>query len=145
MSIRKILLNNIGIKLLTLCLAVITWFYVSEVTKQDSDKTVLQKLLTPATYISKKLYVKPIFVGNLQTGYVFKENEIKTTPEFVVVIGPSAILSKKENIYTMPIDISEYTSARTIDVELERISRPIRFQKAKVQVYLPIFKAEEEK
>ncbi|UCD55841.1 MAG: YbbR-like domain-containing protein [Candidatus Omnitrophota bacterium] len=140
MKLKKILLNNIGLKLLALFLAFVTWFYIGEASKAVSQKTVLQKIFTSAYYSSKKLYVKPIFVGSVPGGYEFVKRDVNVVPEFIVVLGPSNILSKKEFIYTKAIDLSKHTKSRTIDIELRSISPSIKLQKTNAQVYLPIKK-----
>lgn len=140
MKLNKALLNNLGIKFLALLLALITWIYVSEATKVDEEKTILQKLLGSSNYIAKKLLVKPVFVGNVPEGYEFLKDEIKIDPESIVVVGPSRILAVREYVYTKPIDMSEHTKTKTVDSDLENISRSIDFQKTRVQIYLPVKK-----
>ena len=140
MKLKKVLLNNIGLKLLALLLAFVTWFYIGEATKVAPQKTVLQRIFSPAYYSSKKLYIKPIFVGSVPRGYEFVETDVNVMPEFIVVLGPSNILSEKEFIYTKPIDLSEHTKTRTVDIELKSISPSIKLQETNVQVYLPIKK-----
>jgi YbbR domain-containing protein len=139
-NLKKVLLNNIGLKLLALILAFVTWFYIGEAAKVAPQKTVLQKIFSPSYYSSKKLYVKPIFVGSISRGYEFSEEKVTVVPEFIVVLGPSSILSEKEFIYTKSIDLSEHTKARTVKAELKSISPSIKLQETSAQVYLPIKK-----
>ena len=141
MKIKNLFLNNIGLKLLALLLAFITLMYVGEATKTDFDRTVLQKLFSGSDYISKRLYIKPVFVGNVPEGYVFRRDETKIFPEAIIVIGPAKFLSGKEAIATSPIDLSEHTKTGTLDVGLESISRSIKSQRTKVQIFLRIEKA----
>jgi len=138
MKIKKILLNNLALKSLALLLAFVTWLYVGEATKIDSDKTVLQRLMPSSSYITKKLYVKPLFVGEIPEGYKLASDQIQVDPEYIVVVGPSGILSRKEFIYTQPIDIGEYTKEKMISIGLESISRSIKFPQTEVQIFLPI-------
>ena len=143
MKFKKVLLNNLGLKVLALFLAFVTWFSVEEVIKVGGEKTALQKLLTPAKYSSKKLTVKAVFVGNAPEGFKFLEEAASVSPGSVLVVGPARVLAQKEYIYTAPIDLSEHTKSKTIDVDLESISRAIKFPKTKVQVSIPIEKIEE--
>ena len=140
MKLKRVLLNNAGIKILALLLALLTWLYVGEATKEISQRTVLQKLFSPSSYITKKLYVKPVFRGEVPEGYIFRESEVTVTPEFLLVMGPSRILAKRELVFTEPIDLPEYTKSKTIDVGLQDVSRAIRFQKMTVRVSLNIQK-----
>lgn len=126
--------------MLALVLAFVTWLYIGEVAKVDTRQTVLQKLLSRVHYVSKKLYVKPNFVGRVPNGYILLEDQVKVEPEFIVVVGPSKMLSKEDFIYTESIDLGEHTKTKSIEVGLQSISRWIRFQKAEVQVYLPVAK-----
>jgi len=140
MKIRKIFFNNAGLKSLALLLAFVTWFYIGEATKVDSAGTVLQKIFSPTQFITKKLYIKPVFVGSIPSGYEFKKEAVTITPEFYVVVGPSNFLKRTEFIFTKPIDLSEHTRAKTLEVDLESPSRSVKFQKVKAEVYLPVLK-----
>ena len=122
MKLKRILLNNSGLKLLT---------------KEVTEKTVLQKILA-SQYDTKSLYIKPIFVGKVPEGYEFLEDKVKITPEHIIVVGPSNILSKREFIYTNPIDLSEHARTKTLDVRLDRISPTIKLQNVEARIYLPI-------
>ena len=144
MKIKRILLHNVGLKSVALVLALVTWLYVGEATKEDSEQTVLQKLLSTTPYISKKLYIQPVFIGNIPEGYRFLKEGVKVTPESIVVMGPAKLLSDKEKIYTKPIDLSEHTKSKMIDTTLESISRSVKFQRIKVQVYLSVEKLKDE-
>jgi len=145
MKLSKILLNNAGIKFLALVLALVTWIYASEATKMDADKTILQKLLSPSSYITKELTVKPIFVGKVPAGYKFIEEGVKVTPSEIVVAGPAKDLEEREEIYTKSIDLEEYTKTKSVGIGLKSLSRLINFQKITVEVYLPIQKIPTEK
>ena len=143
MRIRYILMNNIGFKLLALLLAFITLIYVGETAKTVSEQTVLEKLFKRADYISKPLTVKPIFVGVVPDGYEFLDSDAKPFPESILVIGPAGLLDGKKFVYTKPIDLSEHTKTKPVEVELESVSRSVTPQGAKVQVYLAVKKIEE--
>jgi len=139
MKFSGIFTNNIGLKLLALFLAFVTLIYIGETTEKDSDdRTVLQKLFSRSDYITKKLLVRPIFVGRTPNGYLFQEETVSISPESVLVIGPSRVLGDKEYICTKPIDLGEHTKTKSITVELESIARSIKSQDLQVVVYLPI-------
>jgi len=128
--------------MLSLLLAFVTWLYIGEITTTSAEKTILQRLLLSAPYSTKQLFIKPIFVSQPPTGYEFLENDVKVEPEYLMVAGPSNVISEKEFIYTEPIDLSEHTKSKTLDIGLVSISRSIKFKKIKVQVYVPIEKTE---
>ena len=139
MRIKSALINNIGLKVLALILAFVTWLYVGEAAKINTEKSILQRVFS-SSYASSQLKVRPVFVGNAPEGYRFLESEAKVTPQSVMLIGPAKILSKKEFIYTKPIDLSEYTVTKTFEIELQSITPSIKLQKAKVQVCVPVEK-----
>ncbi len=141
MRLRKILLNNIWLKIISLFLAFLTWFYITETEKTGSESTILQKFLASA-YISKSLKIEPSFTGEVPKGYEFLKNDVKIIPESIIIVGPARILSKKESIKTQPIDLSEHTKSKTLDVNLENISTAIKSSKTRVEVYLPVEKVE---
>jgi len=145
MKIRRILLNNIGLKALALFLAFITWLYVGEAAKIHSEKTILQRIFASSYYVSKKLYVKPVFVGDMPEGYKFIKTEVKVNPEYIMVLGSAKIMPKKDFIYTKPIDLSEHTISKTIDADLQSVSPQVKLQKTVVEVYIPVQKLEKDK
>jgi len=143
MKIKKALLNNIGLKALALVLALVTWFYIGEITEEGTNKTLVQRFLSSPYFVSKKLSIQPNFVGEVPSGYKLMQDDIKVDPEYIVVLGPAKILSKKEFIYTKPIDLSEYTKTMTLNVGLEDISHAIKVQKTAVSVFVPVNKITE--
>jgi len=144
-KIKKIFLNNIALKLLAVMLAFMTWVYVGELNEDDSSKTLVQRFLSSSYLISKKLYVQANFTGELPEGYTLLQDDLKITPEYIVVVGPSKFLVHKEHIYTQPIHLDEYTKTRTLEVGLKNISRTIKVEKTNVEVLLPIKKTGERK
>ncbi len=140
MKVRKILLNNIGLKTLAFVLALVTWFYIGEIIDEDTGKTLAQRFLSSPHFISKKLFILPNFEGEVPSGYKLIQDDIRIEPEYIVVLGPAKILSKKEFIYTKSIDLSEYTKSKTLAVGLESISHAIKVQKTDVNVFIPVKK-----
>jgi len=143
MKIKKILLNNIALKLLALVLALMTWVYVGELNEDDSSKTFVQRFLSSSYLVSKKLYVQLNFTGELPKGYKLMQDDLKVTPAYIVVVGPSKVLANKEYIFTKPIDLGEYTKTNTLEIGLENISRTIKVEKTNVEVFVPVKKTGE--
>ncbi|MFH1380860.1 MAG: YbbR-like domain-containing protein, partial [Candidatus Omnitrophota bacterium] len=104
------------------------------------EKTVLQKLFVSSSYISKTLSVKPVFEGSIPEGFELIKSAVKVYPESILVIGPERVLIQEDSILTKPIDLSEHTKTKLIDVELEDIDSDVRMQKVKVQVSIEIVK-----
>lgn len=143
MSLKGKILNNIGLKILALAFSIATWFYVGESSKA-ARKEYLEKLFYKKRYISKKLYVKPIFVGKLPDGYIFSEEQVTVTPTWVVVSGPSELLLNKKYVYTIPIDLGEHTRTKTIEVPLRDISSKLPLEGITVKIGIKIDKINEE-
>ena len=142
MKLKRILFNNLGLKMLALVLALVTWVYIGEVLNVNSDRTVLQKILASSKFVSRRLTVAPNFVGEEPEGCELIRSEITVDPQYVIVLGPAKVLGERNEVLTKPIDLSEYTKPKTIEVGLEGFSRSVNFQKTKIQVYLPVKKVE---
>jgi len=140
MRMKDKILNNIGLKALALLFALATWFYVGEATKKDTAKTAFEKIFMPKNYMGKTLTVKPVFVGKVPAGYRLIDQKLEVTPGSVLVVGPSRVLAGRDYIYTQPIDLSEYTKSRVLDIGLRSFSSSVRLENATVRVRLPIEK-----
>ncbi len=92
--------------------------------------------------MSKTLTDRHVFVGAVPEGYEFLDSDAKSFPESVLAIGPAGLLADKKFLYTKPIDLSERTKTKTVEVELESVSRSVTPQGAKVQIYLAVKKIE---
>ena len=141
MSIKRAFLNNVGLKMLALFFALITWFYVLEATKLDSERAGFKGFFSSGQYTSKNLYVKPIFVGSPPKGYFVDYSNTKIKPEAVLVIGPDKVLLKTDFIPTKHIDLDEYTRSASIDVGLGSISPLVQAGDVTVKVDLVIKRA----
>jgi len=144
MKIKNKLLNNIGFKALALFFALATWFYVGEATKEDTSKTAFEKIFMPKNYMARTLFVKPVFVGKVPEGYRLVDQKLEVSPDTVLVVAPVKVLSGKEFIYTEPIDLSEYTKTKLLDVGLRSFSTSVKVESATVRVLLPIEKNPED-
>ncbi|MBL7158082.1 MAG: YbbR-like domain-containing protein [Candidatus Omnitrophica bacterium] len=144
MKIKNKLLNNMGFKALALFFALATWFYVGEANKEDTSKTAFEKIFMPKNYMAKTLFVKPVFIGKVPEGYRLIDQKLEISPGNVLVVAPVKILSRKEFIYTEPIDLSEYTKTKLLNVGLRSFSSSVKVESATVRVLLPIEKNREE-
>ena len=141
MRARKWFTNNFGLKILSLMLAVMTWFYVDrELMKlrDEEEKAIISMM--QYDIISKKLPVQLTIVGKVREGYELVADGITVEPETIVVVGPENILTEVTSARTVPLDISEYTKDTIKQVALAPIARGIALKDSLVKVRIPIVK-----
>ena len=145
MKAKKWITNNLGLKIMSLVLAIATWFYVSlelAKLKSEEEKAIISMLRYQV--ISKTLPVQLTIVGEVRENCEVITDDITIDPETIVVIGPDSILNKVNFVRTMPVDISEYTRDIIKDVELAPIAEGITLRHSLVKVHIPIIKTETE-
>ncbi|MBN1871933.1 MAG: YbbR-like domain-containing protein [Candidatus Omnitrophica bacterium] len=145
MRARRWITNNFGLKLLSLILAIATWFYINrELTKKkDEEEKAIFSMLNYEV-VSKKLPIQLTLVGKTQAGYEIATNRITLDPDTVVVIGPKNILSDVAYARTMPIDISEHIKDIVKEIPLAPIAEGISLKNYIVKVNIPIISKIEE-
>ena len=145
MKVKKWITNNLGLKILSLVLAMATWFYVnSELTKLKNEEGRAIVSMLRYKIISKKLPIQLTIVGEIRKGYKLTIDDITVDPETIVVVGPENILREVNSARTMPLDIGEYTKDVIKQIELAPIAKGIALKDSIVKVYLPILKEEGE-
>lgn len=139
----KWLLNNFWLKVMSLALAMTTWFYVAGMIDDAAGKnTVLARLLPSySRFISKKMYVEAVLVGELPEGCGVNMGDVLVDPPYLVMVGPKFILNNVEKLQTTPIDISEYRKTTVIDTGIAPISQSVDTGQLTVKVAIPIFKS----
>lgn len=144
MGIKKFFLNNIGLKLIALVLAVITWIYiVGELDKgTPEDRAALEKLL-PYRMTAKIFPIQLNLTGESKEGYEILTDSVTITPRDVMVVGPRSLLSRVAFIKTEPIDISEHTKSISEDVSLMPLAKGLSIKEKFVSVKIPIKKIAE--
>ena len=136
--------NNLGLKILSMVLAIITWFYINrELTKLKSEEEKAIISMLHYEIISKKLPIQLSIVGEVREGYELVADGIAVDPETIVVIGPEKILNEVSSARTVPIDISEYTKDVIKQIELAPIAKGITLKDSIVKVHIPILKKQE--
>ncbi len=141
---KNIFLNNLGLKLLALFLAFITWFYIAVELQKGAakEREVLYRML-PYKLTSKKIPIKLNLVGPPLKGYKVIYDKIVMTPSVCVMIGPRSLLDGLPAIYTEPIDISGYTKTFNEDVALVSPVKGIAMKERFVSVTIPVAKIED--
>jgi len=144
MRVKKWITNNLGLKILSLVLAIGTWFYVNgELTrlKNEEEKTIVNMLRYDV--ILKKLPIQLTIIGEVKKGYEIVKDNITIEPKMCVVIGPKNILSDVSFARTMPVDVTEYAKDIDEQVALAPIATGIALKDNFVKVYIPIVQKKE--
>ena len=141
MSIGKILLNNFAAKAIALFLAVLTWFYVYDLVRNDSysqGRQTAEEVVSQYNFIVKEVPVRPVYVGHTPEGYAVDFNNVKIVPEEISVFGPKEIVERLDHLNTERINLSEYTRSVRLRLGLKSRIRFLRMEDKVVDVYLPV-------
>jgi len=145
--IKNVILNNFGMKLLSLVLAAIVWMYiVGELNRLALEEEMGLKGHHLVYEITAK--VLPVVVdlkGELASGYRIDSERIEISPPVCNVMGPRRLLAKLEFIKTAPIDITEYRKPVTMRVALKLPSRGIKIIDKFITVVIPIEKIRQQR
>lgn len=138
--IRKFFTENIWLKIGSLLLALVMWFYiVNELNKgSEFDRQFLNKVLPSQGIVAKKLPIKALLIGSPRWGFTADPRKAVIVPEYCIVVGTKDLLSKIRYAYTTPIDISQTTKSFTKSVPLNPIAPGIYMEETLVQVTVPI-------
>ncbi|MEA3305720.1 MAG: hypothetical protein U9R52_02785 [Candidatus Omnitrophota bacterium] len=144
MKVKKWITNNIGLKILSLILAMATWYYIAwelEKIRDEEEMSIFSMLHYDV--ISKKLPIQLALVGDAIKGYEIITDGITIDPRFCVVIGPKRILGNIDSARTMPLDISEHTKDVDKQLSLAPIAKGIILKDDFVKVHIPIVEKKE--
>jgi YbbR domain-containing protein len=141
MKAKKWITNNLGLKILSLVLAITTWFYITwEFTKLKTEEEKAIFSMLHYEVISKRLPIQLTIVGEAREGYEIITGDISIDPESCVVIGPENIVREIDVARTTPIEISEHTKDINKQIGLAPIAKGIKLQDSFVKVHIPIAK-----
>ncbi|MCX5677612.1 MAG: YbbR-like domain-containing protein [Candidatus Omnitrophica bacterium] len=141
-SIREFFTKNVWLKIGSLLLALVLWFYVvNELHKgSEEDRQFLNKILPSEGLSAKKLSIKPILTGTPPRGYMADSRKAVVAPDYCIVVGTKDLLSKIRFAYTMPIDVRGVTKSFTRSVPLNPIAPGIYMEETLVQVTVSVEK-----
>jgi YbbR domain-containing protein len=144
MRAKKWITNNLGLKILSLILAIGTWFYVNhELTriKNEGEKAIVNMLRYDV--ILKRLPIQLTVVGEVKEGYEIVTDSITIDPKTCIVIGPKNILNEVSFARTMPVDVTGCAKDIDEQVALAPIATGIALKDNFVKVYIPIVQEKE--
>lgn len=140
--IRSFFTENVWLKMGSLLLALILWFYVvNELHKgSEEDRQFLNRILPSEGLSAKKLLIKPVLIGVPPRGYMVDPRKAVVTPEYCIVVGTKDLLSKIRFAYTMPIDVRGESKSFNKSVPLSPIAPGIYMEETLVQVTVSVEK-----
>jgi len=143
MRLLDIVFHNFWPKLISLILAMATWFYVFDVINTESftqKKEPGEAFFDKYKFVVKEIPVKPIFTGISPEGYRVIFEDVKVNPSHISIFGPDRILENANELKTDRIDLGEYTRSTTLHLGVHSDVRALRLEGKLVEVYLPVVK-----
>lgn len=138
---KNAILNNSGLKILALIIAVVTWFYITgELNRLTLEESMGIRGGMPYKIAAKTLHVVVDVRGSVVPGYRMNKDKILVTPQVCNVIGVKRLLDRLDFIKTIPINVKEYTKTITLRVSLESPAKSIKLVDKYVTVVIPIEK-----
>ncbi|RKY40854.1 MAG: hypothetical protein DRP85_07785 [Candidatus Makaraimicrobium thalassicum] len=141
----RIIFNNFWPKVITLALAIATWFYVFDLVNSDSflqKNETVEDVFSRYKFIVKEVQVKPVFFGRSPEGHHVLLDKVKVEPPRIAVFGPEEIVEDVNDLRTDRIDLGEYTRSVKLHLGLHSDTKFLRFKDKVVDVYLPVEREE---
>lgn len=133
--LRKIT-NNFSLKVVSLLVAIMAWFYISgELERTGYEEESFLKGLGYGT-LTKVLPIEANLTGAPPAGFTVNKSAISIEPKNIVVVGHISMVGELKSVATEPIDLSEHTKTFTVSASLEPIpyQRPSKEQIVRVTV-----------
>jgi YbbR domain-containing protein len=141
MNIKSMILHNFWLKVLSLVLAVATWFYVFDLVNRDSHlqkSETAEEVFTRFQFGVKAVPVKPVFTGRTPEGYRVVFDKVKVDPAVIHIFGPEEVIEGVEELRTEKIDLGEYTRSAKLQLGIQPDVKFLKFNEKAVDVYLPV-------
>jgi len=148
MRLLHIIFHNFWPKLISLFLAVATWFYVFDLVNSESYSPKKQKaedIFANYNFIVKEVPVKPTYTGKSPNGYKVVFNDVKVEPSRISILGPEKIIENVAELRTERINLGEYTRSTVLRLGIRSDIRSLKMKEKDVEVYLPIVKVKEDR
>lgn len=142
---RNWLLRNFWLKIVSLALAVITWFYVvDELSHTPGEERLPFWIGYAPGNIIKQVQITPVIEGQPLENYVLRSDRITIRPDATFIIGPKRIIEKVNSLKTVPIDVTGQSKTYNVTVPLESL-RGVRFYGAGgiVDITIPIERSQQ--
>jgi YbbR domain-containing protein len=145
MRIVDIIMHNFWLKIISLVLAVATWFYVFDLVTSDSfskKKETVEDVFARYQFTVKEVPVRPVFAGKAPEGYKIIFDKIKVVPSSISIFGPEEIIEDVEELRTERINLGEYTRSVKLQLGVRSDVKLLQFEDKVVDVYIPVEKVE---
>lgn len=136
--------KNLWLKIISLILAVITWYYVTEELRHMPGEERLPFWITYTQgNVIKEVKIIPVIIGHPAENYVVRSENIMVRPVTTFIMGPRRIIDKIVSLKTVQIDITGQNKTCSLTVPLELI-KGVRFYGpgAVVDITIPIEKVQ---
>ncbi|MDP2943489.1 MAG: hypothetical protein Q8O36_08315 [Candidatus Omnitrophota bacterium] len=135
--------KNFWLKIVSLALAIITWYYVAEESRHmpGEERLPFWVSYTQANVV-KEVKIVPVIVGHPAENYVLRSDNITVKPDTTFIMGPKRIVDKIGSLRTWQIDVTGQNKTCTLMAPLELV-KGVRFYGSGgiVDVTIPIEKA----
>lgn len=136
--------KNFWLKVVSMALAVITWYYVTEELRHMPGE---ERLPFWVTYtqgsVIKEVKIIPVIIGHPAENYVVRLEKITVVPATTFIMGPRRIVDKITSLKTVQIDITGQNKTCSLTVPLELV-KGVKFYGpgAVVDITIPIEKTQ---
>ncbi len=141
MKLWSVIFSNFWPKVISLVLAVATWFYVFDLVSNDfflKRKETAEDVFSKYTFITKELPIKPLFSGKSPEGYRAILSKVKITPPRLAIHGPKDVVYDMKELLTDTINLNEHTRTVTLHLGLHSDRDLLQIEEKIVEVYLPV-------
>ena len=138
---KNTILNNFGLKLLALLLAIVTWVYIVIELHQGSGRetAALQSMLPSYRLESKKIPIKLNIMGEPKEGYQVAYDRVVLNPSEFILVGPKALIAHLSAIETETVDITGSNKTFMKDISVIPPTKGVIKEKF-VTITVPILK-----
>lgn len=139
---KNYIFNNLGLKIIALALAILSWFYImGEIEGTGYSQKSIFDFTFPERYVNKMVPLKINITGKPASGYHTRLEKVSITPQYCLVAGPLSLIEPLEYVLTEPIDISGATQTISKQISLQKIAnQKITATEKLVEVVIPIEK-----
>lgn len=137
------ILHNFWAKLISLILAIATWFYVFDLVSTESfsqRKETIENILEKYNFTVKEVPVRPVFRGSSPAGYRTVLENVKVKPSSISILGPESVIEDVTELRTERINLGEYTRSVNLRLGVRSDVRALRLEDKVVDVFLPVEK-----
>ena len=141
MKIVKIIVHNFWLKVISLILAIATWFYIFDLINPTTfvrQQETVEDILERYQFTIKEVPVRPVFTGKAPEGYRVAYDKVRITPQAIAVCGPVEVVQGVEELETDSIDLNTLERSTKLKLGVRSEERLLQFKDKEVEIYVPI-------